>query len=1237
DSVTVTATFTEAVALQGTPSLTLVPETYAGGTLPSVSLASAGNALRYAGTFTVPAGNGSVTATVNAADTAGNALNATGQTGFIVDNLAPVAALTYSLDATTFVTALDRTVREGDTVTIRATFTEADQLDTAPPTITFTQDGNVTVPDPQPMSATSDRNVWTYDYIIPNVQNGTVYSTVAATDRAGNASASASAPAFTIVNDLIPPKILSIVRADSAEQLTTGATAPSFTVTFDEDVTATVAAFQVVAGNGIGGAAPTIASVSGSGPTWTVTLGLSGTTGDYGSDTAARASTLGLTVKTIGNERVQDRAQNPIGDASVQNGGPNDTYYLDNTAPTIQSVVAVSGGSVSRTTTGLASYAPDDVAASLGLTRATTSLAYLVTFTEPVSGVTPSTFGVNTGAGVGGSPAVTTVASADNNVGKVYRVTVDISGVTADGGTDPAAGAIDLKVASTSGVQERAATGNVMSSTVIPPTTGAKHVLDNIGPTASITYSPARPVKANEALTITATFSETLASAPTISLGTPNALTATPMQASGTGGKVWTFQPAIGTGNGQVAVTLSGSDEAGNPIGSVTGASFTVDNTGPSVTIGYQSVADTESPLPVIGYSPSLAEPVRDTRRVAFQVVATDVAAITGSPTVVVVPSLNGTANTGEVTTVTVQEATGATGTRVWRGSYDVPHGTVANDGIANVTLGIGGIKDVAGNDATSTGQSLTFVIDSTPPTVTIGYQSIADGTPPPDSGYLSSLAVPVRGDRSVAIQVTVAEAGGFSGAVSGAPVVSVQPAGPTPPVPVTLTQTATGSKIWRGVYDAPANGSNGGATVRLVSTGVTDEAGNVATVGAPQATTFEVDNIRPSAAIRFHRLAKGGPIPTTTYEYDDTLATPVNGTQDLAIEVEVTEIGGGGTVTGAPSLAITANGITTPVTLTETAAGSKLWRGRYADIPLYLDHTATIDLAVSGIADQAGNVAEVASGSVLTFGVDNIEPGVTVTYRIGATGDFVSAPRAVRGADGTMTVKATFTNTGSLGGTPTIQLAPGTFAFDTAPQPMTATSDPLVWTYPIPVPSTGDGAITATVRGRDPTGNVVTDTHQALTVDNSVPTVDRIERAGGSSVLTDATGPAFTVTFLEPVQSVTTSSFAVVAGAGTTGTAPAVASVTGGPAIWTVTLGSLGGLPGGLSGDYANGTRPNASLGLTVVAAGVTDRAGNPLSAAVPDTNEKYFIDRVAPTFAVTYSRPGPLKAGPLTITATS
>ena len=84
DSVTVTATFTETNAISGTPTLTLVAGTFTGGTLPSVTLSGSG--LSYTGTFTIPAGNGTVTATVGATDTAGNTLSATGQTGFTIDN-----------------------------------------------------------------------------------------------------------------------------------------------------------------------------------------------------------------------------------------------------------------------------------------------------------------------------------------------------------------------------------------------------------------------------------------------------------------------------------------------------------------------------------------------------------------------------------------------------------------------------------------------------------------------------------------------------------------------------------------------------------------------------------------------------------------------------------------------------------------------------------------------------------------------------------------------------------------------------------------------------------------------------------------------------------------------------------------------------------------------------------------------------------------------------------------------
>ena len=145
-------------------------------------------------------------------------------------------------------------------------------------------------------------------------------------------------------------------------------------------------------------------------------------------------------------------------------------------------------------------------------------------------------------------------------------------------------------------------------------------------------------------------------------------------------------------------------------------------------------------------------------------------------------------------------------------------------------------------------------------------------------------------------------------------------------------------------------------------------------------------------------------------------------------------------------------------------------------------------------VQDQAGNTATLGSGQVTTFAVDNTKPSVNLSYLIdGAT--YVAAPRAVRGADGGMTVRATFTNTASLGPTPTLTIASTQFSVPVGPQAMNPTADPLVWEYRQAVPTSGDGTITLTVNGADPAGNTVTETNEFMRVDNSLPYVTSITR----------------------------------------------------------------------------------------------------------------------------------------------
>ncbi|NCV23158.1 MAG: hypothetical protein EBV45_14600, partial [Chloroflexi bacterium] len=303
DSVTVTATFTETNALYGTPTLSLVAGTWTGtggATLPAVTLSNGGSGLAYTGTFTIPAGNGTVTATVGATDTAGNTLSASGQTGFTIDNTAPTYAITYSRTAPLSAGA----------VTVTVTASEALS---AVPVISIDQPGTTDISS----AATSGSGPYTYVYtvVLANAGtyvDGTATVSVSGTDLAGNTGTTVTSGG-TFAIDTTAPVVSSVVRASSAAALTTGASAPVFTVTFSESVSGVTAAnFAVNAGSGIGGTAPTIASVTGTGTAWTVTLGVTGTTGDYGSNTNA---TLGLTVVPASN--AVDAAGNALASATV--------------------------------------------------------------------------------------------------------------------------------------------------------------------------------------------------------------------------------------------------------------------------------------------------------------------------------------------------------------------------------------------------------------------------------------------------------------------------------------------------------------------------------------------------------------------------------------------------------------------------------------------------------------------------------------------------------------------------------------------------------------------------------------------------------------------------------------------------------------------------------------------------------------------------------------------------------
>src|SRR5207247_6129221 len=114
--------------------------------------------------------------------------------------------------------------------------------------------------------------------------------------------------------------------------------------------------------------------------------------------------------------------------------------------------------------------------------------------------------------------------------------------------------------------------------------------LDATAPTAAITYSPTGPVKSGTSLVITATFSEPMADSPVPRIAITGANTVAATNMTKVDSTHYTYTHTVGAGNGAATVALStGTDLAGNPItaGPTSGATFTVDNTGPTAAITY--------------------------------------------------------------------------------------------------------------------------------------------------------------------------------------------------------------------------------------------------------------------------------------------------------------------------------------------------------------------------------------------------------------------------------------------------------------------------------------------------------------------------------------------------------------------------------------------------------------------------------------------------------------------------
>jgi MSHA biogenesis protein MshQ len=164
-------------------------------------------------------------------------------------------------------------------------------------------------------------NLWGTTWTVADINNanfGVSFVSNKPGTTGGNRTVSVDVISVAVTyTDTTAPTVTSITRVDATP--TNGISSASWTVTFSEPVTGVNAAdFVLVQGGGMSGAS--IASVTGSGTTWTVTANLGVNTG-----------TLGLNL--VDDDSVQDSVGNRLGGTGTGNGNFTGEVYTVTAAP----------------------------------------------------------------------------------------------------------------------------------------------------------------------------------------------------------------------------------------------------------------------------------------------------------------------------------------------------------------------------------------------------------------------------------------------------------------------------------------------------------------------------------------------------------------------------------------------------------------------------------------------------------------------------------------------------------------------------------------------------------------------------------------------------------------------------------------------------------------------------------------------------------------------------------------
>ncbi len=524
-----------------------------------------------------------------------------------------------------------------------------------------------------------------------------------------------SAGGFEVGADEIPvPMVVSSVRLDANP---TSLATVSFSVTFSESVTGVdTTDFSLTNTGSISGAS--VASVSGSGLTRTVSV-----------NTGTGEGTIRLDV--IDNDSIQGLTGTPLGGIGAGNGGftAGEDYTIDRTSPTV----------ISST--------------RLGSNPSTLStVSFLVTFSEAVTGVDSTDFALtNTGTIAGASISGVTGSGATR--------TVNVS-------TGTGSGTIRLDIVDDDSISDAAS--NFLGGTGAGNgsfTTGEDYTIDKTPPSvvSSTRNNPSPTALSTVSFLVTFSESVTGVDSADFTLTNTGSIAGASVGSVTGSGATRTVNVNTGTGSGTIRLNVADNDSIvdalGLPLGGTgagngsftAGQIYTIDRSFPTVSSSIRLDSNPTS-LGTVSFLVTFSESVTGVDAADFNLTTTGV---TGT-------SVGSVTGSGATRTITVNTGTGNTGT--------VRLNVVDNDSILDDTGNLLGGTG-AGNGNFTTGQS--YIIDRTPPMVVASTRVNANPTALSTVFFTVTFSETVTGVGSADFTLTT------TGTISGASVGTVIGLGP--------------------------------------------------------------------------------------------------------------------------------------------------------------------------------------------------------------------------------------------------------------------------------------------------------------------------------------------------------------------------------------------------------------------------------------------------------------------------